>query len=266
MRKDTNPQILCKECLKKRMASHKVDVLRSSDVNLSRIFLFAAFACVGLKWSGSTVTTNVFASLSFVYMLFLIGGIDKSGLKTLSYIISTIHAALVAAVAFYLLYGERFDALEDLSAHHINERALFQVSAAYLLADTVYVSLWYMPTSTVVHHVVGIVGLCLLQLLSTGRGLGLYFLLTEASTVPLNISWYLRENKIGGWKRLLSGLVLLVTFIGIRVVMAPFVLVSILDSTQPLIIIGIALSSALPIVALNLWWAYRLVCIVVGRG
>lgn len=139
--------------------------------------------------------------------------------------LSFLHAVCVSCYSISILFIVPRDLLWQVeTSAELRQRApffdtMFAMSVMYLGFDAVMMLL--SPSegdgTWLIHHIIGGIGIQLIWKTELVWPIGLYFLLTELSTPFLNICWYLiKINRRSTLRFLLSSMMLLITFFGVR--------------------------------------------------
>jgi hypothetical protein len=139
----------------------------------------------------------------------------KQNMLIASFILSTIHAIIVG------LYGLIELPYQDscLSAPSFSkDYTILELTMGYLISDLIFVAWHQSPKSIIFHHIFSTFGLGLGRYFGLGYGLGMTFLRTEISTIPLNICWFMKKaNKDKGISMWIMGAILLLSYFLFRI-------------------------------------------------
>ena len=145
-----------------------------------------------------------------------------------SRILSMVHAIYVSFIALRLLFAVQWDdqILSPLIAVAGNVHryelweSMFSATVAYFSFDACMMCLFYSKGDSMflLHHLIGAPGIYIIWKFPAMWFLGLYFELTELTTVFLNISWMHVKMESFGLSFKVSGFLLVTSFFVIRVI------------------------------------------------
>lgn len=139
----------------------------------------------------------------------------KSNLLLWSFVLSTIHALIAGLYGLINLPYEQ----SCLGAPSFSKNyTILEFTAGYLISDLICVAWHQSPKTIIFHHIFSSAGLFLGRYFGLGYPLGLTFLRTELSTIPLNICWYMKKtNKDKGMTMWCMGALLLLFYFVFRI-------------------------------------------------
>lgn len=175
-----------------------------------------------------------------------------------SFSLSTLHALIVAPLSVYLWFNiDGMCFVNEDDNHDRTEFILMKFMIGYLLSDFLWVSLWLSPIETNLHHVVGLLGLGSIIYFKRGGNMGLFFIATEISTVPLNLRWFLMHSGTKGMSLVVINVLFLLCFFSVRIYGIPWFygcIDQLLHSDGNVIVKMVGISSGTIICCLNIYW------------
>lgn len=169
------------------------------------------------------VSFSIFSILHLVWMYCC--GSKYNGKKKLwfSFSLSTLHALIVAPIAVYLWFNnDEMCFINKDDQHNRLEFLLMKFMIGYLLSDFIWVSIWLSPLETNLHHIIGLLGLGSIIYFKRGGNMGMFFMATEISTVPLNLRWFLMHSEKKGLILILINVLFLFCFFIVRICGLPW--------------------------------------------
>ena len=187
---------------------------------------------------------------------------NKKQYLVFAYIVSTIHALIVGCWGLWLLRDKDITERCLVDAPTDNW-LLIHIIIAYLLADAICVVIWHSKYDIVVHHLLSACGLIIASHYRIGYGICVRFAITELSTIPLNICWYLRKRpNTSKYVLGLAASILIIIFFLVRILPIPNMLQQcypqLWQHTQlPLFFLSIHTITYM--LVMNIVWFYRIV-------
>lgn len=144
---------------------------------------------------------------------------------------STVHAIVVSSLALRMIwvYGnalQNWDFCEVYPTGCEEAFTIYKIMLAYLLNDALYLYLNQVERDyllTLAHHLVGGASMYMFIVTERVHYNGIYYALTELSTIPLNIAWFLIHRKgstteSGKFVIMFFGFLTLINFLFVRII------------------------------------------------
>ena len=207
---------------------------------------------------------EIFTLISFIYLFSFVYFKNKNKYLAFSYILSSIHALMAGGYGLYMIIAT--DILDRCVIGTMDDNWLLaHIMVAYLLADALYVAMWLSPISIVGHHLVASIGIALASKMGLGYGIFIRFALTELSTLPLNMCWYLNDKKSMHFK--ISGSILIIIYFLTRIIFVPEMLYTCYPEmwyTLPWSLFLFGMISVGFMMFLNIFWFVKIIKRVIG--